>query len=82
MAVRSVSGLAFYDWNTGTLIRRIEVTPKAVYWNEAGQLVAVVTDESFYILRYNALIDDSHADEDGIEGAFEVYLLPYQYLTV
>ena len=73
MAVRSVSGLAFYDWNTGVLIRRIEVTSKAVYWNESGQLVAVVAEDSFYILRYNQNIEDSHADEDGIDGAFEVH---------
>ena len=30
LGVRSVSGLAFYDWETNELIRRIEITPKAV----------------------------------------------------
>lgn len=67
-----MSGLAFYDWNSGALIRRVEVSSKAVYWNESGQLVAVVTEDSFYILRYNQGVDDSQADEDGIDGAFEV----------
>jgi hypothetical protein len=30
LGVRSVSGLAFYDWDTTELIRRIEITPKNV----------------------------------------------------
>jgi hypothetical protein len=30
LGVRSVSGLAFYDWETTELVRRIEITPKNV----------------------------------------------------
>ena len=30
LGVRSVSGLAFYDWETTDLVRRIEITPKNV----------------------------------------------------
>jgi len=30
LGVRSVSGLAFYDWETNALVRRIEITPKMV----------------------------------------------------
>ena len=30
LGVRSVSGLAFYDWETADLIRRIEITPRTV----------------------------------------------------
>ena len=30
LGVRSVSGLAFYDWETTELIRRIEIQPKTV----------------------------------------------------
>lgn len=30
LGVRSVSGLAFYDWETTELVRRIEITPKHV----------------------------------------------------
>ena len=30
LGIRSVSGLAFYDWETTDLIRRIEITPKNV----------------------------------------------------
>jgi coatomer subunit beta' len=30
LGVRSVSGLAFYDWESTDLVRRIEITPKHV----------------------------------------------------
>jgi len=30
LGVRSVSGLAFYDWETNSLVRRIEITPRMV----------------------------------------------------
>lgn len=32
LGVRSVSGLAFYDWDTTDLVRRIEITPRNVNW--------------------------------------------------
>src|SRR5258705_13705970 len=33
LGVRSVSGLAFYDWDTLYLVRRIEIQPKHVMWS-------------------------------------------------
>ena len=39
LGVRSVSGLAFYDWETAELVRRIEITPKLV----SAQLLETVT---------------------------------------
>ena len=30
LGVRSVSGLAFYDWESTELVRRIEISPKHV----------------------------------------------------
>ena len=30
LGVRTVSGLAFYDWDSTELVRRIEITPKLV----------------------------------------------------
>ena len=32
LGVRSVSGLALYDWDSTELVRRIEITPKHVSW--------------------------------------------------
>ncbi|XP_077963442.1 coatomer subunit beta' isoform X2 [Gasterosteus aculeatus] len=78
LGVRSNSGLAFYDWETCDLIRRIEIQPKHIFWSDSGELVCIGTDESFFVLRYlpdrvaAALESKEEATEDGIEGAFEV----------
>uniref|UniRef100_A0A915J9Y5 Coatomer WD associated region domain-containing protein n=1 Tax=Romanomermis culicivorax TaxID=13658 RepID=A0A915J9Y5_ROMCU len=59
-------------------IRRIEVNAKQAIWSENGQLVAVVTEDSFYVLQYSPDIVANTPDsspnysEDGIESAFEV----------
>ncbi|XP_034723026.1 coatomer subunit beta'-like [Etheostoma cragini] len=78
LGVRSNSGLAFYDWESGELIRRIEIQPKHIFWSDSGELVCIGTDESFFVLRYLpekvAAAQESKEEitEDGIEGAFEV----------
>lgn len=78
LGVKSVSGLAFYDWETTDLIRRIEITPKIIYWSENGELVCIACEESFYILRYDtealarARDNAELMTEDGIEDAFTV----------
>lgn len=45
--------MVFLDWTDGVLIRRIDVVPKAVYWNETGEIVLIACDESFFVLKYN-----------------------------
>lgn len=78
LAVRSSSFVCFYDWNECAVIRRIDVVPKAIYWNDSGELVVISCDQSFYILRFNAnavveALDQGEVDpEEGIEAAFEV----------
>lgn len=82
LGVRSVAGFTFYDWRTGRLLRRIDVSPKFVHWAERGQLVAICNKDCFYILRYRPeLIEAAEADgsiandPDGVEAAFEVRAL-------
>ncbi|KAL5013705.1 hypothetical protein ScPMuIL_007975 [Solemya velum] len=78
LGVRSVSGLAFYEWDSTELVRRIEITPKHIFWSENGELVCITTEESFFILRYSSEIverareNKTEITEDGIEDAFEV----------
>lgn len=77
LGVRSKSFLIFYDWETGVLVRRIDVECKDVIWSENGDLIAIVCDESFYVLRYNAnayyqfLENGVDTGEEGVEEAFE-----------
>ncbi|XP_077998505.1 coatomer subunit beta'-like [Glandiceps talaboti] len=79
LGVRTSAGLDFYDWNNPTvLVRRIEIVPKAIYWSDSGELVAITTEDSFYILKYNAEAvtkaqeTNEGITEDGVEDAFEV----------
>nr|MBE5724356.1 coat protein (coatomer) beta' [Cucujiformia] len=77
LGVKSVSGLTFYDWETLELIRRIEIQPKSIYWSDNGKLVCLATEDSYYILSYNAdqvprAKENNEVAEDGIEAAFDV----------
>ncbi|XP_076325541.1 coatomer subunit beta' [Tachypleus tridentatus] len=78
LGVKSVSGLAFYEWESLELVRRIEIQPKHVYWNESGELVSIATEDSFYVLKYcldavtKARETKEGLCEDGVEDAFDV----------
>lgn len=77
IGIRGNSFVCFYDWNNGVLVRRIDVVPNNIYWSENGDLVAICTDESYFVLRYksfevDAAIESSTVADDGVEKAFEV----------
>lgn len=79
LGVRSVSGLVFYDWENLELVRRIEIQPRHVYWSDSGELVAIATEDSYFVLRYDApavqAAREAGSDavtQDGVEEAFEV----------
>lgn len=72
-----MSGLTFYDWENLTLVRRIEIQPRAVYWSDNGKLVCLATEDSYYILSYDSdevqrARDNEETAEDGVESAFSV----------
>ncbi|KAK3858973.1 hypothetical protein Pcinc_034864 [Petrolisthes cinctipes] len=74
----SATGLAFYDWETQELVRRIEIQPRIVFWSENGDYVCIATDENYFILKYstdavtNARENKEGVTEDGIEDAFSL----------
>ncbi|KAF4164319.1 hypothetical protein CNMCM6936_009323 [Aspergillus lentulus] len=77
LGVKGQGGIGMFDWETGNLVRRIEVEPKAVYWSESGELVTLACEDSFYVLRFSKEnyingLNAGEADEDGVESAFEV----------
>lgn len=81
LALKGQNFLCFYDWNTGYLVRRIDVNAKNVYWSDNSDLVCICTEETFYILKYNkeevenALADESRANKEaGVESGFDVKL--------
>jgi coatomer subunit beta' len=77
LGVKGQGGVSFFDWATGGLVRRIEVEPKQVYWNEAGELVCLACEDTFYVLRFSqdnfvSAVQAGQVDDDGVEAAFEV----------
>ncbi|KAH6908239.1 coatomer protein [Coprinopsis sp. MPI-PUGE-AT-0042] len=68
----------FWDWETGEIVRRIDVDAKGVYWSGTGTLVAVATDDSYYILRFDRdaytaqLESGATITDEGVEEAFDV----------
>lgn len=77
LGVKGQGGIGFYDWDSGALVRRIEVEPKNVFWSESGELVTLATEDTYYVLRYSRenyleAVQNGEVDEDGAESAFEV----------
>ncbi|XP_061993600.1 coatomer subunit beta'-3-like [Rosa rugosa] len=78
LAMCSNDFVCFYDWGECRLIRRIDVNVKNVYWADSGDLVAISSDSSFYILKYDRDVVSSYfdsgrpVDELGVEDAFEL----------
>ncbi len=64
-----------------TKVRRIEIQPRNVFWSENGELVAITTDDSYFVLSHDqsaaanagpASEGGEERSEDGIEAAFDV----------
>lgn len=77
LGVKGAGGIGFFNWETGQLVRRIEVDPTNVYWADSGELVALCCNGTFYVLRYSseayaAAVQSGEVEEDGVEAAFEV----------
>ncbi|BGP53614.1 hypothetical protein JCM8202_002538 [Rhodotorula sphaerocarpa] len=79
LGVKGMGFVVFYDWETGAIVRRIEVDAREVYWSGTGNLVAIAGEESFYILRfdrgaYQARLDAGgpEFEDEGVEEAFDV----------
>lgn len=70
--------VCFYSWETGALVRRIEVEANNIYWSSTGELVAITSADSFYILRFDrqayqdGLDTGEYVDDEGVESAFDV----------
>ena len=78
MGLRSTDFICFYDWEQSRVIRRLDVAVKDVWWSDSGELVAISSETSFFILRYDAVataaaFESGDVDEgEGVEDAFEL----------
>lgn len=67
--------ITFYDWDTFSIVRRIETVPKNVYWSESGTFLILQLESEFYLMKYNEaetkrLIGSPNIPEEGIDGSF------------
>ncbi|TFY68559.1 hypothetical protein EVJ58_g935 [Rhodofomes roseus] len=78
LAARGSGFVVFWDWESGEVVRRIEVDAKNVFWSGTGNLVTIATEESYFVLRfdrdaYNAKLEEGvDISDEGIEEAFEL----------
>ena len=79
IGVKGADGaILFYDWDSGVFVRKIDVTPKEVYWSESGNMVLLACEGSAYVLSHNAEItaqaiaSGQVSAEDGIDGSFDL----------
>ncbi|KAF5334211.1 hypothetical protein D9611_014328 [Ephemerocybe angulata] len=70
--------VVFWDWETGEIVRRVDVDARSVYWSGTGNLVAIATDDSFYVLKFDRDAYTSRVEEgaeitdEGVEEAFDI----------
>ncbi|TFK63457.1 coatomer protein [Pluteus cervinus] len=78
LGARGSGFVMFWDWETGEIVRRIDVDAKHVYWSGTGSLVAIAAEDSLYILRfdrdaYTAKIEEgAEITDEGVEEAFDL----------
>ncbi|RKF61633.1 Coatomer subunit beta' [Erysiphe neolycopersici] len=77
LGIKGQGGISFFDWQTGGLVRRIEVDPRDVYWSETGELVTIACEDTFYVLRFSresyvTALREGEVEDDGVESAFEL----------
>ncbi|KAF8681320.1 Coatomer subunit delta [Rhizoctonia solani] len=78
LSARSGAGfVVFWDWESGEIVRRIEADAKNIYWSPNGALVAITSDDSFYVLKFDrdayvAALEQGPVGDEGVEDAFEL----------
>ncbi|CCK70852.1 coatomer subunit beta' KNAG_0F01840 [Huiozyma naganishii CBS 8797] len=86
LGAKSDGFVYFFDWETATLVRRIDIDAKEIVWSENGDLVMLINDKderspdaaSAYSLVFNrdtfldAVNSGEVNDEEGVEDSFDV----------
>ncbi|KPI86581.1 putative beta prime cop protein [Leptomonas seymouri] len=78
LAVRTSNSIMFYDWGTIALIRQIDETPTTLEWSLTGELMALVTLTSVFLLKFNGdmvaeyLAQGNPTGDDGLDFSFDL----------
>jgi coatomer subunit beta' len=79
LGVKSSAFIMLYDWETGVLVRRVDVLALNVYWSESD-MVAITCQDSFYVLKFNRAAFAAHI-ENGVEPGEEGYEDVLEFVT-
>lgn len=81
LGVKTSDAVFMYDSETATFLRKIDVTPLSIVWNDNKNYVALICEDITYVLKVfndaieayveNIVENGEAADEDGCENAFE-----------
>ena len=50
LGARGSNFVVFYSWQSGDVIKKIDVTPTAIFWSDDGSLLTIATMDGFYVL--------------------------------
>jgi coatomer subunit beta' len=82
-SVKTSDSLYFYDFETQIFIRKIDVCPNNVIWSENKKFVAIVSEDTTYILKCNEKVIEEFVEkvnssdgefDEGCEEAFSLFL--------
>lgn len=62
LGVKSSEAVYFYDFDTQVLIRKIDISVKDIIWSDNKSRVAIITEDSTFILKYNTKIVDDYIE--------------------
>ena len=78
LGVKGSECIVFFDWNEGEFIRKIDVAPTQVLWNESKESLVLICSDSYYVLKFNrelvasALAGGNINPAEGVDGSFEL----------
>lgn len=86
LGVKADGFINFFDWETGALVRRIDVDAHDVIWSDNGELVLIINtkdennaeESGAYALAFNKdvyenfVASETEVGEDGVDDAFDV----------
>ena len=67
LAVKSSTFIIFYDWETGVIVRRVDVAVVNVFWSDTDY-VCISSPDSFYVLKFNRAALQVHFEKGTVAG--------------
>ena len=78
LGVKGSECIVFFDWDDGEFIRKIDVAPSQVLWNESKDSLVLICSDSYYVLKFNrelvaaAIAAGGINPAEGVDGSFEL----------